>query len=107
TEFSRIYGGSVSPSWAPLAGKFDHYADPTSGSPTVLNGTLNQKYLAPQTTFFGIGNRITLGEGNSAAWAMATEVRSGNMTAAEACAEYQSRCEAKYAQYKEDLANLS
>ncbi|MHB0859615.1 MAG: ABC transporter substrate-binding protein [Anaerolineae bacterium] len=106
-EFSRIYGGSVSPSWAPLAGVFDHYADPTSGSPTVLNGMLNQQYLAPQTSFFGVGYRLTLGECDGAAWAMATEVRSGNMTAAEACAEYQTRCEAKYAQYKEDLANLS
>ncbi|MHB1296641.1 MAG: ABC transporter substrate-binding protein, partial [Anaerolineae bacterium] len=103
TEFSRIYGGSVSPSWAPLVGVFDHYADPTSGSPTVKNGMLNQKYLAPQTSYFGLGDRYG---GRTDATAMASEVRLGNMTAAEACAEWQSRAEALYAQYKEDVANL-
>ncbi|MHB0857217.1 MAG: extracellular solute-binding protein [Anaerolineae bacterium] len=103
-EFSRIYGGSQSPSWAPLVGVFDHFADPTSGAPTTKNALLNQQYLLPQISYFGLGHRYG---GLNDAWAMGTEVRSGNMTAAEAMAEWQSRAEALYKQYKEDLANLS
>ena len=101
--FSRIYGGSVSPAWAGLANVFDHYADPTSGSPTVLNGRLNQVYLAPQTTYFGIGYNYTLGVCDGAAWELCSEVRKGAMDSATACKEYQNRCEKAYEQYKEDV----
>ncbi|MHB1294423.1 MAG: ABC transporter substrate-binding protein [Anaerolineae bacterium] len=106
-EFSRIYGGSVSPAWAKLAGVFDHYADPTSGSPTVINGTVNQLFFGPQISFFGPGLHYTNSQAHSAIpTPVCAEVRMGNWTPAEACAEFQTRLEAAYAQYKEDLANL-
>lgn len=104
-EFSRIYGGSISPAWKALVGVFDHYADPTSNNPTILNADLNQKYSAPRTMFwgkdFGPNGPLVTAIGQQA-----SEVRMGNMTSAEAVAEIQRQCMLAYEQFLADMEEL-
>jgi ABC-type glycerol-3-phosphate transport system substrate-binding protein len=105
TEFSRIYGGSISPAWKGLVGVFDHYADPTSNNPTILNAELNQKYLTPRTKFwgndFGPNRDLVVACGQ-----YSSEVRMGNMTSAEAVAEIQNVCMLAYEQFLSDMKEL-
>jgi len=104
-EFSRIYEGSMSPSWAALAGVFDHYADPTSNNPMIPNAEMNQLVFAPRTKYFG-REFGPIEPTTTAVTQQCSEVRMGNVTSAEACQIMQEESMAGYEQFLADCEAL-
>ncbi|MBX3012243.1 MAG: extracellular solute-binding protein [Caldilineaceae bacterium] len=103
--YSMIYSGLV-PAWAGLVGKFDHFADPSEDSPNVLYAKLSMDHLLPQTQYYGEGFGYPA-EVDGIGGEICSLVRQGELTAAEAVAQYQERCEAQYQQFLEDTKNVT
>jgi ABC-type glycerol-3-phosphate transport system substrate-binding protein len=104
-EYSKIYGGSGFPAWKDLNGKYDHFADPDpEGAVVKAAGVMAN--LGPLTRYYGEGFGYPA-EVDQIGGSICSEVRLGNMTAAEAVATYQERCEAQFEGYLKDLADLS
>ena len=97
--YAKIYGGIIS-AWAGLAGNFSYFADPAEDSPNVMAAKLNQDHLLAQTQYYGEGFGYP-GEVDTIGGEIASLVRQGQLTAAEAVAQYQERCAAQYNQFLE------
>lgn len=103
--YSMIYSGLV-PAWAGLVGKFDHFADSSADSPNVLYAKLSMDHLLPQTQYYGEGFGYP-SEVDAIGGEICSLVRQGELTAVEAVAQYQERCEAQYQQYLEDVKKVT
>jgi hypothetical protein len=101
-NYAMIYGGIVS-AWKGLVGDFSYYKDSSDDSPNVAAAKLSMDHLLAQTQFYGEGFGLP-SEVDGIGAEICSKVRVGDMTAAEAAKEYQTRCEAQYKQYLEDLA---
>ena len=103
-EYSKIYGGIIS-STRSLAGQFDWFKDPSPDSPNVKAGKIMLDALLPNTIYygeqFGYASEI-----DAAVAAVAGEVRQGKFTAAQGAKELQTRFEAQYKQYEDDIKKL-
>ena len=104
-EYAKIYGGIGAPAWKGLIGKYDHYSDPDPGGPQVQAAKVMEN-LGPITRYYGEGFGYP-SEVDGIGGSICSEVRLGNMTAAEAVQEYQERCVEQYEVYLEDIAALS
>jgi hypothetical protein len=100
--YSMIYGGIV-PAWAGLVGDFSYFADSAEDSPNVTAAKLSTDHLLAQTRYYGEGFGFPA-EVDGIGAEICSQVRLGEVTAAEAASMYQERCEAQYKQYLEDVA---
>jgi ABC-type glycerol-3-phosphate transport system substrate-binding protein len=100
--YSMIYGGIV-PAWAGLVGDFSYFADSSEDSPNVKAAQLSVDHLLAQTRFYGEGFGFPA-EVDGIGGEICSQVRLGELTAAEAARTYQERCVAQYEQYLEDVA---
>ncbi|MBX3012242.1 MAG: extracellular solute-binding protein [Caldilineaceae bacterium] len=103
--YSAIYGGII-PAWAGLVGNYDYFADPSEDSPNVKAAQLNVDHLLPQTRYYGEGFGFP-SEVDAIGGEICSLVRQGELTAAEAVAQYQERAEAQYQQFLEDAQSVS
>lgn len=103
--YSAIYGGIV-PAWAELVGDFSYFADSAEDSPNVMAAKLSTDHLLAQTRFYGEGFGFP-SEVDGIGGEICSLVRLGDLTAAEAVAQYQERCEAQYKQFLEDIEAMA
>ncbi|MCX6047714.1 MAG: extracellular solute-binding protein, partial [Chloroflexi bacterium] len=103
--YSMIYSGIVS-AWAGLKGNYSYFADSKEDSPNVKAAKLQVDHLLPQTHYYGEGFGYPA-EVDKIGGEIASLVRLGKLTAAEAAKEYQTRCEAQYTQYLEDAKKVT
>ncbi len=99
--YAKIYGGIIS-AWKGLVGNFSYFADSAEDNPNVMAAKLSQDHLLAQTQYYG-ENFGYPGEVDGIGGEITSLVRQGKLTAAEAVAQYQERCEAQYKQYLEDV----
>jgi ABC-type glycerol-3-phosphate transport system substrate-binding protein len=100
--YSMIYNGNV-PAWASLVGDFSYFADSSEDNPVVMLAKLSTDHLLPQTSYYGEGFGFPA-EVDGIGGEVCSQVRLGELTAAEAVRVYQERCEAQFKQFQEDLA---
>lgn len=103
--YSMIYGGIV-PAWAELVGDFSYFADSSEDSPNVKAAKLSTDHLLAQTRYYGEGFGYPA-EVDGIGGEICSQVRLGELTAAEAAAQYQERCEAQYKQFLEDVEAMA
>jgi ABC-type glycerol-3-phosphate transport system substrate-binding protein len=104
-NYAMIYGGIVS-AWKTLSGDFSYFKDQSEDNPNIAAAKLSLDHLLAQTQFYGEGFGYPA-EVDTIGTEICSKVRLGDITAAEGAKEYQSRCEAQFKQYQQDLAGAA
>ena len=102
--YSAIYGGII-PAWKSLIGNYTYFKDSSEDNPNVLAAKLIGGNILAQTKFYGEQFGYA-GKVDAIGAEIASLVRSGKLTAAEAVASYQERAEEQYKQYEQDVKNI-
>lgn len=100
--YCKIYGGQPCIAWKGLTGVFDHWDNQDPEWPQRKFGMMFQKYLQPLALYYG----EALGDPGVVADAfgeICSQVRTGDLTSAEACKAAQERAEAQRKQWLEDM----
>ncbi len=104
-EFAKIYRGLLQIAWAGLLDDTSRFENPSPDDP-VVQASQWYNILNSRVEYLGYDFGYFL-ECQNAAGVVCSEVRQGNMTAAQAAAELQSRFEAQHAQYVQDKAKYT
>lgn len=99
-EYAKIYDGSLNYAWAAFADDTTRFADPSPDAPLVRASKWFSAML-PQTEFIGQDYGY-FGECDQAVSEVCSEVRQGNLSAADGAKQIQERFEAQYKQFVED-----
>lgn len=99
--FAKIYDGLLNFAWAGLVGDTTRFKD-ASPENAIFRAAPAFEAMNLQTQYFGEGFGY-YSECQTAAGAVCSELRQGKMTAAAAAAALQTRVEAQYAQFLDDL----
>ena len=106
SEYCRIYGGFLAPSWKGLVGKYDHFADPSPEGMGVKGAKLFQNHIAPLTRYIGEGFGYAR-DIEPAGGEVCSLVREGELTAAEAVQVLQERFQASRDRLVEEMAKYT
>ena len=99
--FAKSYGGLLNFAWAAFEDDTSRFEDPSESNP-IFRARIPFTEMAKNTEYFGEGFGY-YGECQTAAGTVASAVRQGQMSTADAAKELQSRVEAQYAQFQQDV----
>jgi ABC-type glycerol-3-phosphate transport system substrate-binding protein len=100
--FAKIYGGLLNFAWAAFEDDTSRFEDPSETNP-IFRARIPFTEMAKSTEYFGEGFGY-YGECQTAAGTVASAVRQGQMSTADAAKDLQARVEAQYAQFQQDVA---
>jgi ABC-type glycerol-3-phosphate transport system substrate-binding protein len=100
-EYAKIYGG-IPTTKLKFMGKHDWFQDPDPNKPLNKYFYVLEKYVAPVVRYYGeqFGYAAEI---DKSVPIVASKIRLGKATAAEACKELQGLFEAQYKQYLDDV----
>lgn len=99
-EYAKIYDGLGSTAWTSLADDTSRFSDPSPDNPIVKASKL-LPIFTELTEYYGEGFGY-VSEIETAGGEICSEVRQGNLSAADGAKQLQERCEAQYQQYLKD-----